>query len=599
MKYKLDAYWGKCKVGLNPPKTMIIYSILFLLLSNAVTFRREKSTQTIQFLLLLLVTGSFLYFISYYILGWNCFSLHLSFILIVLLRLTDYTSHFYHINKTITTNNAAIKPHSTMYNFREILTDIILYLLTLINLVRSIIILIMSPRNGLLSVVFEKIQSIIIYTFTSSTYYKTLSSTYYKGGLFSLFKELATFIYYDTTCYIQRNLYYMVALQCICLYQTYLGSDFWLIISLVHMTIHLPFFIISILTYITIVNKSFYKQHPLLFSLYTCVCLLLLFVFILLLVVLYSKISHLIDDYFIQAKTSDGNDKGNSSGPGPGPQQDPSGGGPSSDTSYIYPGSDKKKGKGKEKDTGSARIPHVVTVAEEYAQEADKLYQNPELTSNQKCERLFELSQKRIELSSKSSSSYEHGEYLATKKFYMDKINELKTMGLSDDDKRIKYLELLKKDRDADAIYKKKISDVGSSGHSREFQSIDQKSTGYKGIPRDMTAPNLGGFERSQQFEEKPKQPFGFDGTTDYHHPRNKESNLEVPVGQGLEVDNAVKAPEFSTRKEDLQPDSNPAASQMDKSKVDPLSTVYSPPVSPRKRDILKNIFKKGGKGGK
>ena len=35
--------WGKCKVGLNPPKTMIIYSILFLLLSNAVTFRREKS----------------------------------------------------------------------------------------------------------------------------------------------------------------------------------------------------------------------------------------------------------------------------------------------------------------------------------------------------------------------------------------------------------------------------------------------------------------------------------------------------------------------------------------------------------------------------
>ena len=33
----------KCKVGLSPPKTMITYSILFLLLSNAVTFRREKS----------------------------------------------------------------------------------------------------------------------------------------------------------------------------------------------------------------------------------------------------------------------------------------------------------------------------------------------------------------------------------------------------------------------------------------------------------------------------------------------------------------------------------------------------------------------------
>ena len=31
------------EAGLNPPKTMTIYSILFLLLSNAVTFRREKS----------------------------------------------------------------------------------------------------------------------------------------------------------------------------------------------------------------------------------------------------------------------------------------------------------------------------------------------------------------------------------------------------------------------------------------------------------------------------------------------------------------------------------------------------------------------------
>ena len=573
---------------MNPPKTMITYSLLFLLLSNAVTFRREK---TIQSLLLLLLLGSFLYFISYYILGWNYFSLHLSFILILLLRLTDYTSNFYYINKTRTADKA-IKPYSTMNNIREIFTDIILYLLTLINLVRSIVILIMSPINGLLSVVFEKIQSIMIFTFTSTTYYKTLNSTYYKGGFFSLLNQLATLIHYETTCYIQRNLYYMVALQCICLYQTYLGYNFWLIISLVYMTIHLPFFIISILTYITIVNKSFYKKHPLLFSLYTCVCLLLLFVFILLLLVLYSMISHLIDDYFIQVKKSDSNDKGNSSGPGSGPQQEPSGGGPGPDTSYIYPDSPKKKGKGKEKDTGSARTSHVVILAEEYAQEADKLYQNPELTNRQKSDRLYELSQKRIELSSKSSSSYEREGYLETKKFCVDKINELKTMGLSDDDKMIRYLEILKKDTDADARYKKKISDVGSSGHSREFQSIDQKSTGYKGIPRDMTAPNLGEFERSQQFEEKPKQPFGFDGTTDY--PINKESNLEVRVGQGLEVDNAVKAPEFYTRKEDLQPDSNPAASQMDKSKVDPLSTVYSPPVSPRKRDKLKNIFKKG-----
>lgn len=33
----------KSEVSLNSSKTIIIYSILFLLLSNAVTFRREKS----------------------------------------------------------------------------------------------------------------------------------------------------------------------------------------------------------------------------------------------------------------------------------------------------------------------------------------------------------------------------------------------------------------------------------------------------------------------------------------------------------------------------------------------------------------------------
>lgn len=360
------------------------------------------------------------------------------------------------------------------------------------------------------------------------------------------------------------------------------------------MTIHLPFFIISIVTYITIVNKSFYKQHPLLFSLYTCVCILLLFVFILLFLVLYSMISHLIDDYFIQAKKSDGNDKGNSSGPGSGPQQEPSGGGggPNSDTSYIYPGSDKKKGKEKEKKPESVRTSHIITVTEEYAREGAKVINNPNLSNHERSARLDVLTQKRDELSSKSSSSYELAQHLAAKEFYINKINELQASNLSENDKTIKYLEIMKQDSNADARYKKKVSDVGSSGHSREFKSIDETSTGSKGLPRDMTAPDLGGFERSQEFEEKSRQPFGLDGTTDY--PRNKESNLEVPVGQGLEVDNDIIAPEFSTRKEDLQPDSNPAASQMDKSKVDPLSTVYSPPASPRKRDILKNIFKKG-----
>ena len=128
---------------------------------------------------------------------------------------------------------------------------------------------------------------------------------------------------------------------------------------------------------------------------------------------------------------------------------------------------------------------------------------------------------------------------------------------------------------------------MGTSGHNRDFQSLDETGTGniFKGLPKGPTAPNLGKFHRAQRFEEEPRRPMGFDGTTD----------LEVPIGQGLEraLGDPSKAPQISTRKEDIQPDSNPAASQMEKSKVNPLSTLYPHTTSPRKRDKIKNIFKK------
>ena len=439
---------------------MIIYSLLYLLLSNAVTLRREKSTQIVQSLLLLLLLGFFFYFVCYYILGWNYFSLHLSFILILLLRLIDYSSNFYYINKIREGHKAAIKPYSTMNNIAEVFTDIVLGLLLLIISVRSIITLIVTlivlPVSVLLSVVFGKIQSIIIYTFTSTTYYKILKNTYYKEGLSSLLIELATLIYYKTTCYIQRNLYLMLVLQSIFIYQASSGHNFWLII---YMIIHLPFFIISIVTYITIINKNFYKQHPLLFTLYICACLLLLLVFIFLFVIIYSLISHLIDDYFIQAKSNDGNSKGNDggsdSGPGGGPE--PGGGGPAPDPYVFYPYTDKKKGKEKEQVPETEHTSHVNKLMVDYVQKSDQLEEDLTLSKRELRNKLDQLKHTRNKSAYQSSSSYSDDEAIKSHREFKDKYREVLMSGDTDAQKKIKNLQLMDEENSSAARrYKKK-----------------------------------------------------------------------------------------------------------------------------------------------
>ena len=186
---------------------MIFFSLLFLLSSNAVCQRRDKSIlyciQITSVLLFLFLLGLFLYFIISYVLGLNIFSLHLNLALILLLRLIDHTRNFYYINKT----RIDIKPFSRVHYMLVVFIDIALHLSRLIILIRSILTLIMSPVNSLLSAIFLKIKGIIISTFTSSPYYKTLKGTYYKGGLFSLLNELGHALYaieppiiYTITC---------------------------------------------------------------------------------------------------------------------------------------------------------------------------------------------------------------------------------------------------------------------------------------------------------------------------------------------------------------------------------------------------------------
>jgi len=361
------------------------------------------------------------------------------------------------------------------------------------------------------------------------------------------------------------------------------------------MIIHLPFFIISIGTYITIINRNFYKEYPLLFSLYSCACLLLFLVLILLSVILYGLISHLIDDYFVQAKSNDGGNAGGT-GPGPGPEPGPEPGPNAGDPgpSDIYPGPSKKKGKQKEENTEAEHTPHVNRVMDEYVQKAKEILKDENLSAREQRYKLNELKLRRNQLSSKSSSSYSDEQALKQDRYFLDRYNEVAESGLTELDKKNKNLAIMEQENSR-TRYLKKIADIGSAGHNRNFQSTDETSTKTftKGIPKDYTAPNLGDYVRSQQFEGKPRQPMGLDGSTDYEE--KAQSNLEIPIEQGLEpaLGDPTKAPEVSTRIQDIAPDINPASSQKRNSNVNPFSNLSSPPTTPRKRDRIKNLFKK------
>ena len=140
------------------------------------------------------------------------------------------------------------------------------------------------------------------------------------------------------------------------------------------------------------------------------------------------------------------------------------------------------------------------------------------------------------------------------------------------------------------SMYRRKIAEVDSAGHNRNFKSLDETGTkASKGITKDITSPNLGEYDRSQRFEGQARPPLGFDGSSD--NIDKAHSDLEVPIGQGLEaaLGDPSKAPEASTKIQDIGPDTDPRSDP----NVNPFSKLYSPPATPRKRDRIKNLFKK------
>ena len=214
------------------------------------------------------------------------------------------------------------------------------------------------------------------------------------------------------------------------------------------MIIHLPFFIISIGTYITIIDRNFYKKYPLLFILYGCACLFLFFVLIILFIKFYSLIPDPIDDYFVQAKgDNDGNSGGRGTGSGPG-GEDP---GPSN----IYPYTSNKKGKQKEENIEDEHISHVNIAVSEYIKDAEETHNDKSLTAREQRHMLQELTQKRNKISNKSSSSYSDEQALKDSKRYLDKYKSVMHSGLTQQDKREKNMAIMNEENKA-IRYKKK-----------------------------------------------------------------------------------------------------------------------------------------------
>ena len=565
-------------------ETNILNDILYLLCRKAIF------VLSCVFLLTL-----FLYFIIY-IYDLTYITPYVNGVFLFLLFLINYTSNFYYINKAET----YIKPSSNKEYILDLIIYIGLFTSELTELAISVVNLVTYPlkylRKVLSSAVNSKIKSVIIDMFSSHC--ETFESIYREKGLFYLLSSLALFIYYKTSDYIHDNLYYMIGFQSICLCQAYLGHGFWLIIWLIYIVMHLPFFIISIATYITLINKNFYRKHPILFWLYTCACLLLSCIFIILVILLCAEISQLVDDYLIRVKGDNGNNGGppgpgsgpGGEGPGSGGPPDP-GGPPGSGPIDIYPSSSKQKGKQKETNTRADHTPHVLEVTSEYSKEAWKVHGDENLTNGEKRAMLNQLKIKRDQLSNKSSSSYSDQQALDRDIYYLGKYDQINRSDLSPDNKVKSHLALMKEENCE--AYKRKISNVALTGHNRNYQSVDDRTTRSftEGITKDTTAPNLGAYERSQRFEEMPKRPLGCDGADD----GTDEGGLQVPIWQGLEpaLNDPSKAPQLSNRIEDLQPDLNPASSQMDRSRVSPFSNLSSPPTSPRKRDKIKNLFRK------
>lgn len=250
------------------------------------------------------------------------------------------------------------------------------------------------------------------------------------------------------------------------------------------------------------------------------------------------------------------------------------GGGPG--PSNTYPGPN--KGKNKEENTKIGHTSHVNRVSEYYAQQSEEILGNENLTKKEKADRIGELHENWIKLASKSSSSYNREEFLAQTKSNIDEIKKIGKSTLTNQEKKERYMEIMDNEKN-EINYQKNMWEITKSGHTRNHESADErKAQSFKGIPKDNTAPNLGGDGRSKQFEETPRQA---DGST---------MPGEVIRGDGIEVRNSY----HQERPEEIRPD-NASEILRDMERDKEFCRKYVKPVSRKERAwlTLKNVFKK------
>lgn len=84
--------------------------------------------------------------------------------------------------------------------------------------------------------------------------------------------------------------------------------------------------------------------------------------------------------------------------------------------------------------------------------------------------------------------------------YYLNKYAKVAESNLTEEEKKNSNMEIMEAEN-RKMKQTKKIANIHSSGHTRNFKSADEGSAKpFKGLTKDYTAPNLGGFERSQRF---------------------------------------------------------------------------------------------------
>nr|YP_009370197.1 NADH dehydrogenase subunit 3 [Bryoria tenuis]ARO90300.1 NADH dehydrogenase subunit 3 [Bryoria tenuis] len=235
-----------------------------------------------------LVLALFLEVISY-IFDLISFMPYINRALLLSVSIISSTAPFYKkYKKANVTSKIIIKSDSVSHCLADFIINIGLFISDLITQVLRFLILITpSPVIALASYIkgalFSLVEDALFSLLKKTTLYVIFENNFLTKGLQYCLEEWGRFIYNETRLHIVPNIHWVVCLQFLChhLYHS-TGCDYILVISILPILIHIFYFIVSIITHITIIEKDYYQRNPILFLVCLLACLFLLHIFILL-----------------------------------------------------------------------------------------------------------------------------------------------------------------------------------------------------------------------------------------------------------------------------------------------------------------------------